>query len=105
MKKLNVIVSSLAILISLTAFSQTNDKLVSTKTHLKFFSHTSVEDIEANNYTSVSTLNKETGNVVFSVPMQGFEFEKDCKTLRKLATFFKTGLQITSRCTAKFRKD
>jgi polyisoprenoid-binding protein YceI len=35
-----------------------------------------VEDIEANNYTSVSTLNTETGDVVFSVPMQGFEFEK-----------------------------
>ena len=76
MKKLKVIVSGLVILISLTAFGQATDKLVSTKTHLKFFSHTSVEDIEANNYTSVSTLNKETGNVVFSVPMQGFEFKK-----------------------------
>ncbi|NOQ23825.1 MAG: YceI family protein [Bacteroidales bacterium] len=76
MKKLNVILSSLIILFSLTAYSQSNDKLVSSKTHIKFFSHTPAEDIEANNYTSVSTLNKETGEVVFSVPMQGFDFKK-----------------------------
>jgi polyisoprenoid-binding protein YceI len=76
MKKLNVILSSLVVLISLTAFSQSSDKFVSSKTHIRFFSHTPAEDIVANNYTSVSTINKETGMVVFSVPMQGFEFKK-----------------------------
>ncbi|AFK05502.1 YceI family protein (plasmid) [Emticicia oligotrophica DSM 17448] len=51
-------------------------KLVSNKTHIKFFSHTPAEDIEANNYKAVSTIEPSTGDVVFSVPMQSFEFEK-----------------------------
>lgn len=63
-------------LLTVSAFGLTEGKLVSSKSHIKFYSHTSVEDIEANNYTSVSTLNPETGEVVFSVPMQGFEFAK-----------------------------
>jgi len=50
--------------------------LVSSKVHIKFFSTTPAEDIQANNNTTVSTFNTETGEVVFSVPMQGFEFEK-----------------------------
>ncbi len=51
-------------------------KLTSQKTHISFFSHTPVEDITANNYKSVSTIDTQTGEVVFSVPMQSFEFEK-----------------------------
>jgi len=61
------------IAISLTAFAQ---KQVSTNTHLKFFSSTPAEDIEANNYKAVSTIDTSAGNIVFSVPMQSFEFEK-----------------------------
>lgn len=57
-------------------FGQTNDKLVSQKTHFKFFSHTVAEDIEAHNYKAVGTLLTDTGDIVFSVPMQSFEFEK-----------------------------
>jgi len=52
------------------------EKLVSTKTHFKFYSHTAVEDIEANNYAALGTIDPESGAVIFSVPMQGFEFEK-----------------------------
>ncbi len=59
-----------------TAFKPTNGKLVSQKTHVKFFSTTTAEDIEAHNYKSVSTINTKNGDVVFSVPMQSFEFEK-----------------------------
>lgn len=59
--------------ISVSAFAQ---KQVSTQTHIKFFSTTPAEDIEANNYKSVSTLNTASGDIVFSVPMQSFEFEK-----------------------------
>jgi len=76
MKRKSLLFIGLALLISVSAFSQTKGKLVSSKTHVKFYSHTAVEDIEANNYATVSTINKETGEVVFSVPMQGFEFEK-----------------------------
>jgi polyisoprenoid-binding protein YceI len=76
MKKVSLLLSISAIVFSLFAFTPPLGKLVSTKVHIKFFSSTPAEDIQANNYTSVSTLNSETGEVVFSVPMQGFEFEK-----------------------------
>lgn len=61
------------IVISLTSFAQ---KQVSSNTHMKFFSTTPAEDIEANNYKAVSTIDTSTGDIVFSVPMQSFEFEK-----------------------------
>ncbi len=76
MKKLTVLLSAAALLFSMAAFSQPADKYISPKSHIKFFSTTPVEDIEANNYASVSTINPKTGDVVFSVPMQSFEFEK-----------------------------
>ena len=73
--------SVLALIVSIlflssAGYGQNSDKLVSTKTQISFFSTTPAEDIEANNSTSVSTINQKTGEVVFSVPMQGFEFEK-----------------------------
>ena len=64
---------ALLVAISLTAFAQ---KQTSSQTHLKFFSTTPAENIEANNYKAVSTLDTSTGEIVFSVPMQSFEFEK-----------------------------
>lgn len=57
------------------AFTPAVNKLTSNKTHVKLFSTTPAEDIEANNYKAVSTIDTETGAVVFSVPMQSFEFE------------------------------
>ena len=75
MKKTKQILIGLMILITFSAFSQ-DTKLVSTKSHIKFYSHTAVEDIEANNHASVSTIKPSNGEVVVSVPMQGFEFEK-----------------------------
>ncbi len=76
MKRVGFITLLVAAFIGFTAFSTSADKLVSNKTHIKFFSTTPAEDIEANNYASVSTITPSTGAVVFSVPMQGFEFEK-----------------------------
>lgn len=76
MKKLTVLLSIPALAVTLFAFTLPAGKLVSTKTHIKFFSHTAVEDIEANNNASVSTIDLATGDIVFSIPMQSFEFEK-----------------------------
>ena len=59
-----------------TAFAQDGSKLISKTGHINFFSHTAIEDITADNYKVVGTLNKVSGEVVFSVPMQSFEFEK-----------------------------
>ena len=72
MKKIILTVIAL-VTISFTVSAQ---KQVSTKTHFKFFSSTPVEDIEANNYATVGVINPTTGDVIFSVPMQSFEFEK-----------------------------
>jgi polyisoprenoid-binding protein YceI len=57
------------------AFTNVN-KLISNKTHIRFYSSTPAENIEANNYKSTATLDIASGDVVFSVPMQSFEFEK-----------------------------
>jgi polyisoprenoid-binding protein YceI len=76
MKKSILLSVAAAIFISAAGFGQGSNKLISTKTNIKFFSSTPAEDIEANNTASVSTIDKSTGEVVFSVPMQGFEFEK-----------------------------
>ncbi|MEX2370137.1 MAG: YceI family protein [Bacteroidales bacterium] len=76
MKKSILLSIAAAFFISTAGFGQSSNKLVSTKSHIKFFSSTPAEDIEANNTASVSTIDKSSGDVVFSVPMQGFEFEK-----------------------------
>jgi len=76
MKKITILSMIAIVVISLTSFTATAQKLVSSKTHFKFFSSTPVEEIEANNYKTVSTLEKSNGKIVFSVPMQSFEFEK-----------------------------
>jgi polyisoprenoid-binding protein YceI len=74
MKKLVLLTTVFALFAGISATGQS--KLVSSKSHIKFFSTTPAENIEANNTTSVSTINPATGEIVFSVPMQGFEFEK-----------------------------
>ena len=73
----SILVFAIAGLVAITtAFSPLNGKLVSKAGHISFFSHTAVEDITANNYKVVSTIDPSSGEVVFSVPMQSFEFEK-----------------------------
>lgn len=73
----NSIVKIVSVVVLLLATTTTfAQKLVSQKTSISFFSHTPIEDIKSNNFKSVSTLDLSTGDVVFSVPMQSFEFEK-----------------------------
>lgn len=62
--------------LGLTAFKLDEGKLVSKNSHISIYSHTDVEDISADNYKAVSTIDPSTGDVVFSVPMQSFEFKK-----------------------------
>lgn len=50
------------------------EKLTTKTGHAHFLSKTSIEDIEANNYKVISTVNTTDGTMVFSVPMQSFEF-------------------------------
>lgn len=76
MKKILISFFSAGILALFVAFTPVGGKFVTKTGHISFYSHTEVEDITANNYKVVSTLNAATGEVVFSVPMQSFEFEK-----------------------------
>ena len=72
MKKTTILSVAVLAAISLASFSLTAQKLVSTKTHFKFFSSTPAEDIEANNYKAVGTIETSTGDIVFSVPSGNF---------------------------------
>jgi len=76
MKKTTILTITMIVTMMMVAFKPAPEKWVSSKTHVKFFSSTIAEDIEANNYKTVSTITPNTGEVVFSVPMQSFEFEK-----------------------------
>lgn len=76
MKKTILSIMVAGLVLTTTAFTPDGGKLISKTGHINFFSHTNLEDITANNYKVVSTLDPSTGNVVFSVPMQAFEFEK-----------------------------
>ncbi|MFO7923046.1 MAG: YceI family protein [Bacteroidales bacterium] len=75
-KTINLFLASAFMLVSLHAAAQDNGRLVSENIHIKFFSTTPAEDIEANNYSATGTINTSDGSVAFSVPMQGFEFDK-----------------------------
>ena len=76
MKKITILSIIAAVVFATTSFTASAQKLVSSKTHFKFFSSTPAEDIEANNYKAVGTIETSTGDIVFSVPMQSFEFKK-----------------------------
>lgn len=73
MKTLSLItlVAAMAVLTSAV-----NAGLVTKTAFVSFYSHTAVEDIKAENFSVTSVLNEESGEIVFSVPMQAFEFPK-----------------------------
>lgn len=54
MKRASFLVGAVAIVFTLFAFTPSSGELVSSKTHIKFFSHTRAEDIQANNNASVN---------------------------------------------------
>jgi len=76
MKRKVITAILLVVTLATSAFAPALNKLTSSKTHIKFFSTTAAEDIEAHNYKSVSTFDTQSGDIVFSVSMQSFEFEK-----------------------------
>jgi polyisoprenoid-binding protein YceI len=76
MKFLGKLLFSAFMAVVLMSFDAAPDKLVSKNGHINFFSHTVAEDISSDNYKVTSTLDTNTGEVVFSLPMQSFEFEK-----------------------------
>ncbi len=71
MKKLTLL---LIVLFPTLFFAQT--KYITRAGHANLFSTTIAEDITADNYKVTSTINAETGAMVFVIPVQSFEFKK-----------------------------
>ena len=71
-----MMIIALVLVSTITANAQSTEKKVTKTAHIEFFSHTSAEDIYANNYSVVSSITPSTGAVVFSAPMQSFKFKK-----------------------------
>jgi len=71
MKKIFLILVGIVV-----AFLAHAQKFTSEKTYIKFFSDAAIEDITAENAKSSSIFNVSTGDVVFSIPIKEFEFEK-----------------------------
>lgn len=69
-----VIFSAIALVLSLSANAQ--DKYFTKDGYIRFFSTTSVENIEGINKKVTAILDEGTGNVEFSAIMKSFEFEK-----------------------------
>ncbi len=51
-------------------------KMTAEKTFVSFFSKASIEDIKAENTKAMSIFNSETMDIVFSIPIKDFEFDK-----------------------------
>jgi polyisoprenoid-binding protein YceI len=63
----------LLILIGTIGFAQ---KYVAEKSFVKFFSHATLEDIAAENSKASTLFNSATGEIVYSIPINEFQFEK-----------------------------
>ncbi|PCJ64611.1 MAG: polyisoprenoid-binding protein [Bacteroidetes bacterium] len=76
MKKITIL--SLALLaIGLVAFKNHSGGIFKTNTgNINFFSHTSVEDIAADNHKVKSAFDASSGKIQFSALIKDFEFEK-----------------------------
>jgi len=57
-------------------FDATAQKFTTDKSYVKFYSHATIEDIAAENTKASSIFNETNGDVVFSIPIKEFEFEK-----------------------------
>ena len=71
MKKLSIL---LIVLLPTLVFAQS--QYLTRAGHAELFSTTVAEDITANNYKVTSTIDTETGDMVFVIPVQSFQFEK-----------------------------
>jgi polyisoprenoid-binding protein YceI len=64
------------LLLAMTAGSLSAQKYLTKNGHIRFFSEAPLENIEADNHQVTSILDASTGEVVFSLLMKGFHFEK-----------------------------
>jgi polyisoprenoid-binding protein YceI len=65
----------LAVLITTVASTNPGNKIGTKRGHAYFYSHTVAEDLKSDNYRVTSTIKTETGEIMFSVPIEHFEFK------------------------------
>lgn len=65
-----------ALLFLLATAVQAQDKYLCKHGHIRFFSHTPMEDIEAHNTEAASVINTATGEVVYQVLIKSFTFKR-----------------------------
>jgi len=68
-----IILTTVILIMTLTTFSQ---RYITKNGHIKFYSETPMETIEAHNRQVNNALDISTGDFVFKVLMKSFEFEK-----------------------------
>lgn len=73
-KHMKTIIISILIFASASLMAQ--EKYITRTGHVSFFSEAPMENIEAHNHQVTSILNVTNGDMVFSMLMKGFEFEK-----------------------------
>lgn len=71
MKKIKLVIACMMVSFGVLSQSQ-----ITKAAHVNIFSSTIAEDISADNYVTMAKINIETGELLFSIPVQGFEFEK-----------------------------
>jgi len=64
------------IILSSSLLVSNAQKFITEKSEISFFSEALLENIEAVNTKSVSIINSENGEIVFSIPMKDFQFKK-----------------------------
>ena len=66
----------LLILLISCVLASNAQKYITEKSEISFFSEAPLENIEAVNTKSVSIIDSENGEIVFSIPMKEFQFKK-----------------------------
>jgi polyisoprenoid-binding protein YceI len=69
-------ITNVFILMLMVSASVLGQNYVTKTGHIKFYSETPVETIEANNHAVNSALDRKSGDFVFKVLVKSFEFEK-----------------------------
>jgi polyisoprenoid-binding protein YceI len=64
------------IILLLPASGLLAQKFISGKNHISFYSKAPMEDIEAHTYSAKSIFDTATGEIVFTVPINTFQFKK-----------------------------
>ncbi|MCV9386566.1 YceI family protein [Reichenbachiella ulvae] len=71
---IRISIFSILLLVGLSAEAQ---KYIADSSYVRFYSSAPVEDIAADNVEGQSAMNWETGEMVFVMPIRGFQFEEE----------------------------